>query len=99
MPRSLHKIRISLGLWKRATGGTDIYDDGDTVGEGEVAAEFTLHHIEVLRINTRGLERCTIGTGSWRPPGLGLFGLFENCTWQPRCQTLNNQLGDSGIFK
>ena len=44
MPISLF-VRIERGGW------TDVDDDGDAVGKGEVAAESTLHDIEVLDVN------------------------------------------------
>ena len=41
---------ISLFFRIKGGGGTDVDDDGDAVGKGEVAAESTLHDIEVLNV-------------------------------------------------
>lgn len=44
IPDVSQKIKIGEGL-------TDVDDDGDAVGKGKVAAEFSFYHIEILGIN------------------------------------------------
>lgn len=47
-------LRVSACIRWRL--GTDIDDNGDAVGEGEVVAELSLHHIEVLSRVSIGLS-------------------------------------------
>jgi hypothetical protein len=49
-------------------GDTDVDDDGDAVGQGKVAAEFSFYHIEILGISF-GLDKSLpsrTGAGPWR---------------------------------
>ena len=56
MPRSL-----IVSVKERRNMHTDIDDDGNTVGQGEIITEFALHYIEVLNVSSRlrgGLTIC-----------------------------------------
>lgn len=59
MPRSLI-VSVKEG---RNVLSTDIDDDGNAVGQGEIITEFALHYIEVLNVSPRFRGDLTICNG------------------------------------
>ena len=58
MPRSLI---VSVNEGRNVH--TDIDDDGNTVGQGKIIAEFALHYIKVLNVSPRARDNLTICNG------------------------------------